>query len=456
MNRWALLLIIPFLLGAVHFDGSTNYVTTEYAPTYSSSDDFSISFWVKRTSDSSQEEEPLGSFGDYGGGQKALVQVNLYPTDCSGALYPEFYVRDDDDNIKALCSDTAIPTDGTWTHIAVTYDASATTSKIYMNGVLAGTDTAVPYTSSKTLPTFYIGARHKADDSSGVDTYWNGDVDEVAFWRDVLTAGEVKLLATSRVKHMPLQVSPDTLEAYYPLDEEPSEVLTLEFSDNFDDNSMSSDWSTYDCDDTSGTSFTETNQQMEIDADGADTWDPYDDYGVVYLANAITGDFDVRVKVVSQENTGDWAKAGLMVKNDMTSDGSSLGYVVTNTTPSNGWQMMWDNDSDGKLEANHNTGTMSYPSWVRIVRKGNSFSGYYSTDGTNWNLLGTESPSSPNDTVDIGMYVCSTSNGTLSLSKFDDFKLYSISGAKAKDLSGNGYDGSYVNDPTISGGILSY
>jgi regulation of enolase protein 1 (concanavalin A-like superfamily) len=59
------------------------------------------------------------------------------------------------------------------------------------------------------------------------------------------------------------------------------------------------------------------------------------------------------------------------------------------------------------------------PTWVKLVRSGNTFMGYYSTDGLTWTLLhSVDVPMSTN--VTAGLAVCAHSNGSLNITKFDN------------------------------------
>jgi hypothetical protein len=191
--------------------------------------------------------------------------------------------------------------------------------------------------------------------------------------------------------------------------------------DNFDDNTMNQEWSIEDADQDSGTSFTETNQQIQIDAGGADTWQSYDRYGSVY--QSISGDFIAQVKIISQENTNQWAKAGIMIRNSISNPTTSTGYTFMVVTPGNGWSFQYDSDDDGYLDTSVKDGTSSYPTYIKMIKSNTTFTGYFSTDGENWTQRSQATLSSANNTQDVGMSVTSHEQGILSLVKFDDFRI---------------------------------
>jgi regulation of enolase protein 1 (concanavalin A-like superfamily) len=154
-----------------------------------------------------------------------------------------------------------------------------------------------------------------------------------------------------------------------------------------------------------------TNNHIEISAAGTDFLHAEDSYGTVYLKGAIKGNFVATVKVVEfSENISEWFRAGIFVRNDLakshTSEKGSLGsFLLFSTTKRCGAQ--WDEFGNGCM---HNTKSKNYgvespiPVWLKLVRHGNSFSGYYSFDNKTW-ILSRESGEIPGlaPVMDIGL-----------------------------------------------------
>lgn len=111
-----------------------------------------------------------------------------------------------------------------WMHVAVTYDFSTFTWAGYVNGVADGTLTLSGALSSAqkqprndSIQQFGVGT---AINSTGTRTGgWNGFISDVAKWSVVLTAAEIALLASSRLKGMPAQIRPASLNIYLPMNE---------------------------------------------------------------------------------------------------------------------------------------------------------------------------------------------------------------------------------------------
>jgi len=101
-----------------------------------------------------------------------------------------------------------------------------------------------------------------------------------------------------------------------------------------------------------------------------------------------------------------WSKAGIIIKQS-TSQGSA--YAAMMVTGSHGVRMQWDyvNDTPGL------TGSVSAasPRWLRLVRDGDTITGYDSADGTHWTLAGTATLPGLTSTVQAGLFAAAPSNG---------------------------------------------
>jgi len=101
-----------------------------------------------------------------------------------------------------------------------------------------------------------------------------------------------------------------------------------------------------------------------------------------------------------------WSKAGIIIKQN-TSQGSD--YAAMMVTGFHGVRMQWDyvNDAPGL------TGSVSAasPRWLRLVRDGDTITGYDSVDGTRWTLAGTAALPGLTSTVQAGLFAAAPSNG---------------------------------------------
>jgi hypothetical protein len=136
-----------------------------------------------------------------------------------------------------------------------------------------------------------------------------------------------------------------------------------------------------------------------------------------------------QVEVTAQANTNAWAKAGIMVRNDITNAAASPGFLILAVAPGHGYVVQWDANGDGQLDSNsappnQGTGTATYPSWLKLVRSGTSYTGYYSVDGgTTWTAVATVDVPSAAATQDAGVFATSHNSGVVGEADFDHASL---------------------------------
>ena len=86
---------------------------------------------------------------------------------------------------------------------------------------------------------------------------------------------------------------------------------------------------------------------------------------------------------------------------------------------------------DGSLDSNSapsnsGLGSAVYPSWLKLVRTGSTFTGYYSTDDVTWTQVGTATLPGVNATQDVGTFM-TAHNGGSGESGAVDFKGFATS-----------------------------
>jgi hypothetical protein len=81
----------------------------------------------------------------------------------------------------------------TWTHLAATYDATAHTISIYVNGTLQGAPVALPAGSAATASDGALEFGRASYTPGTYVEYWKGRIDEAEVWQRVLTADEIAL-----------------------------------------------------------------------------------------------------------------------------------------------------------------------------------------------------------------------------------------------------------------------
>ncbi|HZO56351.1 MAG TPA: LamG-like jellyroll fold domain-containing protein, partial [Bryobacteraceae bacterium] len=176
-----------------------------------------------------------------------------------------------------------------------------------------------------------------------------------------------------------------------------------------------------------GSIFSCKDGEFDMIAGGDDIWDEVDQ-GYVAL-KAVSGDFDVKVRVQSLSPADDIAKAGLMVR-ETIDPGSPTMHLLANPPPPAG---------RGWIEAGRRT-TVIGPTtswgtnftaavmpnvWVRLRRTGDFFTGFYSVNGTDWVIMATASQvfGDPifGDPVLVGLAATARDNATSTVAEFREF-----------------------------------
>jgi hypothetical protein len=167
--------------------------------------------------------------------------------------------------------------------------------------------------------------------------------------------------------------------------------------------------------------FGQSGTQLGIRTQGADIYGSTNEYGAIYQPGAEHDGSTTIVKVTSQSVTDPWAKAGIMVRNDVTNANGSPGFVILATTPGNGYALQWDDNGQGQLNSNKSGGVASYPAWLKLVRTGTTYTGYWSSDGSTWNTVGTVTVPGTAATQDVGVFATAHASGTTGEAEFDNF-----------------------------------
>jgi hypothetical protein len=119
------------------------------------------------------------------------------------------------------------------------------------------------------------------------------------------------------------------------------------------------------------------------------------------------------------ENTDPWSKAGVMIRASLDANAANAFMAVT---PSNGVTFQYRSSTDGNSANNATTG-LTAPYWVRLVRSGNTFSGYRSTNGVNWTQQGNSTTINMASIVYVGLAVTAHNNSALCTATVDNVTL---------------------------------
>lgn len=161
---------------------------------------------------------------DGGAGGYGRLHIN-YLTSYTGTTTPTLYYTQDnnlgssDGNIiRLVVSDDGTATEtyskpivlqtGVWQHVAVTWDASASTATFYLNGISLGTSIGAMTEIDDNTSEFFVGANK--NDAGDTANFFDGLIDEVRVFNDIRTNNELLL---GMVDH--ILATTANLQAYY-------------------------------------------------------------------------------------------------------------------------------------------------------------------------------------------------------------------------------------------------
>jgi regulation of enolase protein 1 (concanavalin A-like superfamily) len=122
---------------------------------------------------------------------------------------------------------------------------------------------------------------------------------------------------------------------------------------------------------------------ITMTAGGTDIWDTADQFHFAY--KQLSGEGSITARVDSISNTDPWAKAGVMIR-ELLEPGSTHAMIVV--TPGNGVSLQRRVNAGAGSDETTVT-EITAPQWVRVTRSGNTLTGEYSANGSNWTTLGS-------------------------------------------------------------------
>ncbi len=191
--------------------------------------------------------------------------------------------------------------------------------------------------------------------------------------------------------------------------------------------------------------------QYKIGTNTADTWGAADSFRFYYTT--LTGDGSITAKIISTTNSNAYAKAGVMIRENLT-PGSTNAFMYRTPDGRRVFQNRPLADA-ASVRANSATNQATVPFWVRVERKGNQFTGYYSTDGKTW----TRQPDTENTGADrslnpqlitmgssvcLGIALTSNNTATVCTAEFSDV---TATGSVSGDWKLVSVGAIYSNDP---------
>jgi hypothetical protein len=170
-----------------------------------------------------------------------------------------------------------------------------------------------------------------------------------------------------------------------------------------------------------------SNGVYSVTGSGSDIWGT-DDH-MHYLYTPFSGDGQIVARLLTlTTGVNDFAKAGVMFRDTLASNAADA-YMMQFPNPGSraGWPTYQWRASTGSATADHEFQTATaMPLWLRLVRSGNTFTGYWAMDSNGmpgtWNQLGAET-AVMGASVYVGLAVTSHNNGSTVTATFDNVQI---------------------------------
>ena len=148
---------------------------------------------------------------------------------------------------------------------------------------------------------------------------------------------------------------------------------------------------------------------------GSNIWKTSDEFQFAY--RQITGDVDIRVRLASFEDVLKFSKAGVMIRETLNAN-SSNAFVMLMP----GGVFMQARPTAGASTARTSGIAEAAPVWLRLVRQGTKFTGYFSANGTSWSMVSTATINMTAAAY-VGLAVTSAGDSALSTATFTNLQL---------------------------------
>ncbi|MBW4085600.1 Ig-like domain-containing protein [Paenibacillus sp. S150] len=192
----------------------------------------------------------------------------------------------------------------------------------------------------------------------------------------------------------------------------PVPVFTEGSTDEFNGSALASQWN-WIRESGDHWSLADTPGYLQIASQAGDIVDGQATARNILLTGAPEGDWTIETRMIGKP-TSQWSQGGLIVyQNDRS-------YFRLTRLFGSGSQFQFTRQVDAVRQHAELADTIVSPvSYLRIVKQGNAYSGYYSADGTSYTQVWTEQTADLTD-LKIGLIVCA---GTGLTAEFDYFRL---------------------------------
>jgi len=156
--------------------------------------------------------------------------------------------------------------------------------------------------------------------------------------------------------------------------------------------------------------------RIYMTAAGNSMWNNVDH--INFLSEEYTGDVELIVNVASLESTTLHTKSGIMVRNSLEQNSAYYGVMKTGDQ---GSRVQLRNKDGSWTQSHGEDRNDKASSWLRLLKKGNTYTGYKSVDGENWTLIDSRQLDIVGDTFYVGLFHYGKQYDILTEVVFEDY-----------------------------------
>ncbi len=159
--------------------------------------------------------------------------------------------------------------------------------------------------------------------------------------------------------------------------------------------------------------------EFDLTAKGGDIGGTTD--GAAFAWQAITGNFDLRVRVADLTITDPYAVAGLMARVGQTGNAIFAGTFASSTRPGVFFESRGAAGVDAAVGTLRGGYPVNYPyTWLRLRRAGNELAGFGSMDGQRWTQVGSLTVPLPTQ-LSVGLALAGRDAASVAVARFRDY-----------------------------------
>src|SRR5262249_44110614 len=136
-----------------------------------------------------------------------------------------------------------------------------------------------------------------------------------------------------------------------------------------------------------------------------------------YVYQTLSGDGTIVAQVASNADSGTYAKAGIMFRDSTAAD---AGWVTLALDQGSGAAFEYRNGTGQSAQGAAYDSGIAPPQWLKLVRSGDTFSAFISSDGTTWTQVGSNITVDLASTALVGLAVDSYTSDTLNTATFQN------------------------------------